>query len=85
MITTRFPTPHHSPVPDSDPRLAKMPLLTYSAPHPAFVVVRRFAFFPSMCAVLVIPVYLDAVTIVMGAIRNRIRKMMDKAGQEVRA
>ena len=38
-----------------------------------------------MFAVLVIPVYLDAVTIVMGAIRNRIRKMMDKSGQEVRA
>lgn len=35
-------------------------------------------------AVLVVPVYLDAVTIVMGAIRSRIRKAMGKTGQEVR-
>ncbi|CAM9953326.1 unnamed protein product, partial [Ectocarpus sp. 4 AP-2014] len=31
---------------------------------------------------LVIPVYLDAVTIVMGAIRNRIRKALGKTGQQ---
>ncbi|CAM9523853.1 unnamed protein product [Ectocarpus sp. 6 AP-2014] len=35
----------------------------------------------SLCA-LVIPVYLDAVTIVMGAIRNRIRKALGKTGQQ---
>ncbi|CAM9789606.1 unnamed protein product [Ectocarpus fasciculatus] len=32
---------------------------------------------------LVIPVYLDAVTIVMGAIRNRIRKALNKTGHEL--
>jgi len=37
-----------------------------------------------MSAALVIPVYVDAVTIVMGAARNRIRKMMHKR-KEVRA
>eukprot|EP00903_Cladosiphon_okamuranus_P006435 g6296.t1 len=35
-------------------------------------------------SVLVVPVYLDAVTIVVGAIRNRLRKTLDKAGQKVR-
>lgn len=35
-------------------------------------------------AALVVPVYLDAVTIVIGAIRSRLRKLMGKAGQQVR-
>lgn len=38
----------------------------------------------SVWAALVIPVYLDAVTILFGAIRKRIRKTLSKAGQEVR-
>lgn len=36
------------------------------------------------CSVLVVPLYLNAVTIVMGAIRNRLRKTFDKVGQKVR-
>jgi len=43
----------------------------------------RLPFYVAFAA-LVVPVYLDAVTIVMGAIRNRIRKMMHKT-HEVRA
>lgn len=40
-------------------------------------------FFSENSSVLAIPVYLDAVTIIMGAIRSRIRKIFGKTDQEV--
>lgn len=47
-----------------------LPLLSFCLVHLPF-------------AALVVPVYLDAVTIVIGAIRSRIRKVMGKTEQQV--
>lgn len=58
--------------------------LSCSTPRSAVARASFFLLLLPMSAALVIPVYVDAVTIVMGAARNRIRKMMHKR-KEVRA
>lgn len=66
-----------SPLPRLSSLVASCPLLNSTVRSSLSIC---FLFHPG--AALVVPVYLDAVTIVMGTVRSRIRKLMGKTGRQ---